>query len=126
MHLRPLFDVRTRWGSILTMFKRYGRIEGIIKDAMQSVIELGSSASASVDFLSVSEMILFKDLLKILKSIGDVTTLLGGSKTPTVQDMDVLTATVPSSSNKFASSSSPSASMGDLFVMKSLEGFAMF
>lgn len=77
------------------MCKRNLKIQDIMKCAHQFLArKQGTSSSSSIDALSVSETILIDDHVKILTNIESVISLLGKSKQPTIQDVDVLTATV--------------------------------
>lgn len=107
--LRPLLYVKTRWGSTLTICKMYLKIQDIIACAHQSLFkEQGRSASSSIDSLSVSETILIENLDKILENIDALTELIGKSKKPKIQDVDVITATVLCGLSDIRNSYSPS------------------
>lgn len=102
---RPILDVRMRWGSTLATCKWNVKIERVIKDAHQSFIREPLSNTESIDETLI-ETVLFQDIINVLQGIDDVTMILSKSNSPTIQDVEVLTASIISLVNTFQKSQS--------------------
>lgn len=92
--LRPLLDVRTRWGSTIAMLKRYLKIESVLSNAHFLMMKDGVrfTDTGPADPLTPREKALVEVLITVLGDTDASTTVLGKAHHPTVQDVDVLTA----------------------------------
>lgn len=92
--LRPLLDVKTRWGSTIAMIKRYLRIEAVLSDAttamMRDGAHLGSSGPA--DPLLPRQKALLEILTTVLVDAEASTAHLGNSHDATTQHVEVCCA----------------------------------
>lgn len=100
--LLPFLDVKTRWCYTLVMCKQHLKIHDVVKGTQQSMLrEQGAQSASSIELLSAEETIIIEDLMMMLQNTEDVTEFLGKSNSPSIQDVDIFTATINCSFNEF-------------------------
>lgn len=100
--------MRTKCGSTLAICKRYVKIETVIKAFHQLlIVQAGSSIENIQEMLTAIESFLLQDIINWLQGMQNMTLILSKSKSPTIQDIDVLTALIISLVMKSKKSQSP-------------------
>lgn len=94
--LRPLVDVKTRWGSTMLMVKRYLQIEPHMTSATDKFVQdkVKFIGKGPAERPTSREKRSLESIVNILKDCEAATTLLRREKAPTMNIMDICTATI--------------------------------
>lgn len=94
--LRPILDVKTRWGSTYHMLKRFLKIAKLLQEAHETIVneKVKITGDGPADPLTPSEKSTLDLVVRILCDSDDTTALLGANDRPTIQNADVFIASI--------------------------------
>lgn len=99
------------------MLKLYVKIEAVLKDVLESLLqEHGSPAVTFGEHLTPTEMIFAEDLRKILQDLDDATMLLRKTNSPSIQDVEIVTASLIANLSNVSSSNGNSAPIAKILL----------
>lgn len=92
--LRPIIDVRTRWGSTAAMIRRFLYLEPCLTAATDKIYEdhVSIPGNGPGEKPSSRDMVLLKTILELVTSLEASTGILGKQSCPTMQLSDICTA----------------------------------